>query len=636
MDLRNHHGEPWDFSKKGSIKLNGDWEFYWNEFRFEMEEDPNRKTIPVPYQWQRLGYPAYGYATYRAKVLLYETMDLSSLAVSMTEAGTSYELYINHKLICSNGVVGKSESESVPFMKYQIVPLEGLPNSNELDITILVSNYHYPKSGLFSYIRIGDKKNIYQEAQQNLIIQIIVVSSISIMGLYHVILFFHRRNILSTLVFGIFCFLSVMRDISINERYILDLFPDLPFLLIHRLGFFTFFLGAYLFAHFVHSLFPEEFSKSVLKVLGIVLIPCTLVTLICRMSTYGGILPFVQIIVVSEILYILVILVISTIRNRVGAKLFLLGWILFSVTIVNDILKTMYILQTPELASYGLLIFVMFQATIISRKFSIAFTEMERLSVELKSLTENLERKVHERTLRLEDAVIELEKFAESRKRLSAIGEMASGIVHDIKNPMATIKSFAELACSEDISEEQRKEYLDLVVREIDRLSDLTYEILDFSKGRIHLDLSPVRLEDFQKEIYHFLKFDFDQFQITFQIESNWDGEVHLDKERMRRVLINLANNAREAMSDGEKDYEFKILFRKIENQLQIDVIDNGPGISPFVLENIFKPFSTEGKTKGTGLGLFMSKWIIEQHGGNLSYTTSLGEGTTFTLLIPL
>ncbi len=177
---------------------------------------------------------------------------------------------------------------------------------------------------------------------------------------------------------------------------------------------------------------------------------------------------------------------------------------------------------------------------------------------------------------------------------------------------------------------------MDLVVREIDRLSDLTYEILDFSKGRIHLDLSPVRLEDFQKEIYHFLKFDFDQFQITFQIESNWDGEVHLDKERMRRVLINLANNAREAMSDGEKDYEFKILFRKIENQLQIDVIDNGPGISPFVLENIFKPFSTEGKTKGTGLGLFMSKWIIEQHGGNLSYTTSLGEGTTFTMLIPI
>jgi signal transduction histidine kinase len=636
MDLRNHNGEPWDFSKMGSVKLNGDWDFYWNEFRLEMEEDPNRKTIPVPYQWQRLGYPAYGYATYHAKVILYGVTDLSSLAVSITEVGTSYQFYINHKLICSNGVVGKSESESIPFMKYQIIPLEGLPNSDELDITILVSNYHYPKSGLWNYIQIGDKQNIYHEKQRNLIIQIIVLSSISIMGLYHIILFFHRRNIVSTLVFGIFCLSSVLRDISINERYILDLFPDLPFLLVHRIEFFTFSLGAYLFALFVHSLFPDEFSEIFLKLLGIVLIPCSLITLICQMSLYGKILPFVQIVVVSEILYIVVILVIATIRKRVGAKLFLLGWILFSIAIVNDILKTMYILQTPELASYGLLIFVMFQATIISRKFSIAFIEMERLSVELKSLTENLERKVHERTLRLEDAMIELEKFAESRKRLSAIGEMVSAIVHDIKNPMATIKSFAELACEQDIEEEQRKEYLDLVVREIDRLSDLTYDILDFSKGRIHLDLSPVHLEEFQKEIYHFLKFDFDQSQIKFQIESNWNGVVNLDKERMRRVLINLANNAREAMSGVNKNYQFTIKFQKIGDKLQIDVIDNGPGISPEVVDKIFKPFSSEGKAKGTGLGLFMSKWIIEQHGGNLTYKTFIGEGTTFTLLIPI
>ncbi|MCE9499849.1 MAG: sensor histidine kinase [Leptospira sp.] len=335
--------------------------------------------------------------------------------------------------------------------------------------------------------------------------------------------------------------------------------------------------------------------------------------------------------------------VISAIVNkRIGAKLFLTGFLFFGAAVTNDILKSFEILHTPNISSYGFLTFVIFQSAILSRKFANAFTDAENSTNELKQLSESLEKKVTERTLELQTekdnlliAKDRIENLAESRKKLSLIGQMAAGIVHDIKNPMATIKSLAEMANSDRITKETRIKNLDLIVREMDRLNDLAFEILDFSKGEIVLDISEVNVKEFVSEVAQFLKIDFSHYGIRYNEEYLFEGMIRIDRDRMRRVLINLAKNAIEAMYDGKKEYRFMIRTEKKEGKILFSLIDNGPGISESMEERIFEAFATQGKVTGTGLGLFMSKWIVESHLGNLSFETKQGDGTTFFISIP-
>lgn len=269
---------------------------------------------------------------------------------------------------------------------------------------------------------------------------------------------------------------------------------------------------------------------------------------------------------------------------------------------------------------------------------------------ELKTLNETLELKVKDRTAKLESAKSEIEnllkhelqaketaiELAESRKRLSIVGQTAMGIVHDLKNPISTIKAYAELANSISISREQRKEYLEMILREIERLNNLAYEILDFSKSKINLQYTETNIKELLNNTYNFIKIDFEYANIQLNIDVDSNLIAQIDNERIRRVLINIANNAREAMQGLERSYFFSIRAFKENEMLVFELEDNGQGL-PFVIEEkIFEAFATEGKSQGTGLGLYMCKTIIEAHNGELTYKTEKGKGTTFFIRIPL
>ncbi|MDD1444243.1 ATP-binding protein, partial [Dolichospermum sp. ST_sed3] len=287
---------------------------------------------------------------------------------------------------------------------------------------------------------------------------------------------------------------------------------------------------------------------------------------------------------------------------------------------------------------------------------------------EIKDLNSNLEEKVSERTAQVNEMLgrlgemyadsenkrKEIEALAESRKKLAFVGQLAAGIVHDIKNPMATIKYLAQKANAESISKEKREKNLNLIVREMDRLNDLAYEILDYSKGNLNLELEEINAKDFLLEIEQFLKIDFEYHGINYSLELEYNGKIRIDKDRMRRVIINLAKNAIEAMQDGMREYNFKIRVEKISlesNQevswnstlgrdkngfILISLIDNGSGIPESIKSRIFEAFATEGKVKGTGLGLFMCKMIVDAHNGSLTYKSEKDKGTIFIIQLPI
>jgi signal transduction histidine kinase len=296
-----------------------------------------------------------------------------------------------------------------------------------------------------------------------------------------------------------------------------------------------------------------------------------------------------------------------------------------------EILKLKSVLLVPLISNnqtIGVLLF-----SNISDQLNLSRKEVRKISTLCAQISGTIET-VH-LLEQIEKAKKETEKLAESRKRLSMVGQMVAGIVHDIKNPIASIKGLAERLNSPKITQEKKERNTKMIVKEMDRLNDMVYEILDFSKGNINLQVSEVKLSDYISEILDFLKADLEYNSIRAIGEIHFDGNVELDISRIRRVIVNLVQNSIEVMQDGKKDYFVKI-YTKEENEFYtIAVEDNGPGLPASMEEKIFQAFATEGKEKGTGLGLFMSKMIVEAHGGSLSYQTQRGEGTTFFINLP-
>ncbi len=219
---------------------------------------------------------------------------------------------------------------------------------------------------------------------------------------------------------------------------ILDAFPDLPFSLVRRIEFLSFYFGAYLFLRYVRALFADGFWKPVYYGLSIVLLTSSFLTLFIPLNVYIGMRTLAQIASLVEIVQLVYVAIISIRKKIMGAKLFLAGLIIFSLAIINEILKAQGILQTPATGSYGLLAFTFFQAIILSRRFAHGMDSAEKLSedldkksqrleettIELRQFTDNLELKIQERTQELELANKEIDKLNKVMKKINSVSEV--------------------------------------------------------------------------------------------------------------------------------------------------------------------------------------------------------------------
>ncbi len=236
----------------------------------------------------------------------------------------------------------------------------------------------------------------------------------------------------------------------------------------------------------------------------------------------------------------------------------------------------------------------------------------------------------------LKELIRRYENPDDTKNKIALIGKMSVAVVHDLKNPMSTIQTLVEMANTDEITKEERIRNLNLIHREISRLSDMAYEILDFVKGDLILHPENLILEEFISEVYHFLEIDFEYANVDFILDLKYKGMVLFDPEKVRRVIVNLAKNALEAMYDRKRKYTFTVHSEKVNEKLYLSFEDNGPGLPDSVQERIFQTFATEGKVNGTGIGLYMAKWTMDTHGGEINYKTEKGKGTTFTLVFSL
>jgi signal transduction histidine kinase len=231
---------------------------------------------------------------------------------------------------------------------------------------------------------------------------------------------------------------------------------------------------------------------------------------------------------------------------------------------------------------------------------------------------------------------IEIEKSHEESlmsERLAATGKFAAGIIHDLKNPLAVVRASTELMQRKIGDDPKVARHCLNINQQIDRMLDLTRDILEYSRGNTQLELKTVNLDQFFKEIVEFHSIAFKKGGLHLRTEGENGLTVNIDPSRFRRVIDNLLNNAREALKPGNR---VTVQWVKSIDKLVISVSDNGPGIPDDIRNFLFDPFVTHGKENGTGLGLAVAKKIIEDHGAAISFDSKSGVGTTFNIELPI
>jgi signal transduction histidine kinase len=239
--------------------------------------------------------------------------------------------------------------------------------------------------------------------------------------------------------------------------------------------------------------------------------------------------------------------------------------------------------------------------------------------------------------------VVENSKLYErmkERDRLAALGEMAAGLAHEIRNPLGAIKGAAQFLAPENQPQENT-EFLGVIVEEVDRLNTVVSQFLDYSRP-LKQNFAPTDLADVVNRTGKLLANDLPK-GIGLKIElGDRLPKVQGDPEQLKQVLINLLQNAVQAMARGGTivvdarcpDDMSPWRFTESPEVVEVRVRDTGMGIAEEARQHIFVPFYTT-KEKGTGLGLAICQRIVKNHGGSISVTSKAGEGSEFVIRLP-
>ena len=214
------------------------------------------------------------------------------------------------------------------------------------------------------------------------------------------------------------------------------------------------------------------------------------------------------------------------------------------------------------------------------------------------------------------------------------MGELASGVAHEIRNPINAIGMIAQRLNKEFIPASGQTEYNDitqLLRTEVNRVNKIITQFLNYAKP-IELNLKPVELKPYFEEVFHLFEDQAKQKAIKFILQKDDSLNIKFDPDLIKQTLLNIIQNAFDAVNDGG---EVILQYYKSKKDFIIQISDNGIGISPEQQKKIFDLYFTT-KKDGNGLGLSISQKIISQHNGSISVSSIVNNGTTIKIILPI
>ncbi len=240
----------------------------------------------------------------------------------------------------------------------------------------------------------------------------------------------------------------------------------------------------------------------------------------------------------------------------------------------------------------------------------------------------------------------QLERRASQTEKLIALGTLAAGLAHELRNPLTSIQTFSALLNEKGRPDpEGLKEFSGVVQRDVNRIASIVENVAAFAESN-KVEMTPVSVPDVLRTVVEIVHPEIERHRVAVSLRCAQVPTIRGNHSQLLQVFLNLAQNALQAM-DGRTDstltFEASLRTRDVPTpQLCVTITDNGPGIDPTVLPRIFEPFTTTKATgerrgkHGMGLGLAIVKRIVQHHHGEIRVTSEPGRGTTFLVYLPL
>ena len=595
LDLRT-----WHFEADGPVPLDGRWGFSWQQFHPPDAPDPDPAYLPFSTLWADLdGGEALGYATYRLRILLPDSLPLMALAVP--DFYTSYRLYVNGQLFSENGVPGTTRATTTPYWRPITQPL--VLAGPEADLTLHLANFHHSKGGAALPIWLGTEQDLLAARETALILDSLLAGGLLIAGLFFFGLFLFGQKQRYILYFSLFCLVYIYRIIGFDTYLLHDLLPGLPWWLAIRLEYLSLFGAMVLFARFVYELYPEESSHAALRGfqrIGLVLMAAT-VLLPARLFTLT-VTPFFMVLLVG-VAYVAYIFGRAAQNGRDGAIYAVLSFVMLGLSIVLIMFSYFRLIPaSPFIAFFGYIGFFFFQSLILSYRFAAS----------------------------LRRAAVAAEAGARAKSAFLAT------MSHEIRTPMNGVIGMTGLLRGTPLTAQQA-EYVDTIKASGEHLLAILNDILDFSKiesARLELDPQSTPLMDVIEEVLVLQTPAAREkgLELFYYLAPDVPRQIRIDPVRLRQVLVNLIANAIKFTETGSVEVA---VTTEAERHLRFAVRDTGIGIPEEKQNRLFQTFSqvdasTARKYGGTGLGLAISKMLVELMGGAIGVESEPGAGSTF------
>ena len=599
------------------LRLDGEWELYWDRM-LTPKDFADGAPAPTGYfdfpgTWSHFKIdgqklPAHGHATFRLTVKL--GSHHPHLAAKLLDFSSAYRLYINGAAVTQDGIPATNKDLSVPAHQPKTIVLPS--DTDRIELLLQVSNYHYWKGGPWEPIVIGPVDMIFRARENAVALSLSLAGGILVMAFYHLCLFLLRPRDRSPLYFGLFCLLIVLRILSTSERYLTTIWPEMPWELLMMAEHMSFFVSVTVFAFYVRSIFPTIVSWTVIVIVGVAGALSFLTALFFPADLFSHLVPFWQALTLALVLYGCYLLYRMLKERLDGAGPFGLGFLALSLAALNDILSSNELVDTPYLVPVAIFFFVLSQAYLLSSRLARSYKTVQEYSAGLDRLNQ------------LKD-------------------EFLANTSHELKTPLTGIIGLAESMVdgSTGTLPDKTKANLSMIAASGRRLTGMVNDLLDFSRLK-HLDLKlDVKAVDLRAQAELVLAVIAplvrgERVRLINDIPEDIPNVLG-DENRVQQILYNLVGNAVKFTSQGSISVEADLK----NSQVEVTVRDTGEGIPEDRLQDIFNSYeqadpSRPAELTGTGLGLNITRHLVELHGGSIRVVSTPGRGSAFMFTLPV